>query len=441
MSCGALCLLAIGAAPAGAQERTITLEEAIAEARDGSAVAEAARARAEAARQGSRAASSFLFPTIGVEAGMVRSDDPVAAFGGRLRQGRFTQADFDPAVLNHPDPLTDWSGAVGAQWAPVDFSADAGMRAARAEADAAGLGAEWAVRAAAFQAEVRYLEAVGAQRRLDAAAAALEAAQANEQVTTRRRDQGMLTDADLLQARAALEGARARSIDAQRGVTDARARLAVAMGWSPEVVPVPTDTTFAEPDAGRGELDARPDLMASEAGVRASEARLSQVRRARLPRVEGFARLETHSDKAFSGAEHDWTVGVQLRIPVFTGFKITAQERAAASMRDAARTEHEQRRREAAAELGEARRGVEAARQGHAAAQAAANAATEAARLMRRRFEEGMTTTSELLGAEARAANLRTQAVDTRLSFHLALARLAFLTDTTDNDLDGGMDR
>jgi len=183
MSCGALCLLAIGVVPARAQERPIRLEEAIAEARGGSSVAQAARARAEAARQGRRAAASFLFPTVGVEAGMVRSDDPVAAFGGRLRQARFTQADFDPAVLNHPDPLTDWSGAVGAQWAPVDFSADAGFRAAQAEADAAGLGAEWAVRAAAFQAEVRYLEAVGAERRLAASDAALEAAQANEQVT------------------------------------------------------------------------------------------------------------------------------------------------------------------------------------------------------------------------------------------------------------------
>lgn len=438
---GVLCLLGVGVTPAGAQERPITLSEAITEARAGSADAQSARLRAEAARQGRRAASSFLWPTVGVEAGMVRSDDPVAAFGGRLRQARFTQQDFDPAALNDPDPLTDWSGAVGAMWAPVDFSADAGFRAARAEADAAGLGAEWAERASAFRAEVRYLEAVGAQRRLSAADAALAAAQANEDVTSRRRDQGMLTDADLLQARAALEGARARRIDAGRGVTDARVRLAVAMGWSADAVPVPVDTTFADRVAGSGDVSARPDLRASEAGVRASEARLAQVRGARLPRVEGFARLETHSAEAFSGAEHDWTLGFQVRVPLFTGFKITAQERAAASMRDAARTEHEQRVREAKAELGEARRGVEAARQGYTAAQAAADAATEAARLMRRRFEEGLTTTSELLAAESRSADLRTQAVNVRLSLHLALARLAFLTDTTDNDLDGGMDR
>jgi outer membrane protein TolC len=372
---------------------------------------------------------------------MIRSDDPVAAFGGRLRQGRFTQQDFDPARLNDPDALTDWSGGVGAAWAPLDLGADAGLRAARAEAEAAGLGAAWALRAAAFGAEVRYVEAVGAARRLSAADAALDAAEANEDVTSRRRDQGMLTDADFLQARAALEGARARQIDAERGVMDARVRLAVSMGWPAGAIPVPVDTSFAEAADMDGALTARPDLRASEAGVRVAEARLSQARRARLPSLEGFARLETHSAEALAGAERDWTVGLQVRVPLFTGFRITAQERAAALMRDAARTEHEQRVREAEAELGETRRGVEAARQGHTAARAAADAAAEAARLMRRRFEEGMTTTSELLAAEARAADLDTRAVDVRLSLHLALARLTFLTDTTDYDLDGGMDR
>jgi outer membrane protein TolC len=440
MSVGVLCLAAIDAAPAWSQERPVTLAEAMAEAASGPD-AQAARARAEAARQGRRAAASFLWPTVGAEAGMVRSDDPVAAFGGRLRQGRFTQQDFDPAVLNHPDPLTDWSGGVGAAWAPVDFAADAGYRAAQAEAAAAGAGADWAAKAAAFRAQLRYLEAVGAQHRLGAAEAALEAARANEQVTTRRRDQGLLTDADVLQARAALEGARARSIDAARLVADARGRLAVAMGWPADAVPVPTDTIFAGSPTPVGDVSGRPDLLASEAGVRATEARLAQVRRARLPRVEGFARLETHSASAFSGAGNDWTLGFQVRVPLFTGFALTARERAAASLRDAARSEHDQRVREAEAELEEARRGVESARQGSAAADAAAAAAVEAARLMRRRFEEGLLTTSDLLGAEARSADLTTQAVNARLSLDMALARLKFLTDTTNHDLDEGMDR
>lgn len=444
-----LTLLLGSAHAAGGQERPVTLNEAVAQARAGSQDVQAARARAEAASHGRTAARSFWFPTVGLEAGAVRSDDPVAAFGGRLRQGRFSQADFDPAGLNHPDPLTDWSGAVGASWAPLDFSADAAYRAAEAEAEAAGWGAEWAERAAAFRAEARYLEAVGAQRRLRAATYARDAAEANARVTGLRRDEGLLTDADFLQAQAALEGARAAEIDARRGLADARDRLAVAMGWPTGLVPVPTDTIFVTPSGRGGTLAERPDLQASAAALRVADARVSQVRRARLPRVEGFARLATHSSKAFSGAERDWTVGFQVRVPIFTGFAIRSQQNAAIAMRAAAAREHDLRLREASAQVAEAERAVAAARQGANAARAAANAAAEAARLMRLRFEEGLITTADLLSVEAQAAAMAHQAVNAELGFHMAGARLAFLTDidnevipnTDTDDTTGGFDR
>jgi len=430
------------AATASAQERPIGLREALAEARSTSPDVKMARARAEAARQGSRAAGAFRWPTVGLEAGAVRSDDPVAAFGGRLRQARFTQQDFDPATLNHPDPLTDWSGAVGAQWTPVDFSADAAYQAARADAEAAGLGARWAVQATVFRVETRYVEAVGAQQRLSAAQAALDAAEANARRAQHRLDQGVLTEADVLQARAAREAARARRIEAERGVADARERLAVALGWPKGQVPIPTDTAFSfgVPE-GQVDLESRLDLRASEAQVHAADARVRQVGRSRLPSLQGFARLESHAPDAFSGTESGWTVGFQLKVPVFTGFKITAMKRAASAMRDAARSEHTQRVREAEAQVAEVRRGVEAASQGVVAAAAAAKAANEAARLMRRRYEEGLITTADLLAAEAQAAGLRTRAMDARLGLNIAKARLTFLTDTTNDDISGGSDR
>jgi outer membrane protein TolC len=437
--------LALMAAPASsveAQERPISLAEAKSEARRGSHDVQAARARAEAARHAERAVGSFRMPTLGLEVGAVRSNDPVAAFGGRLRQGRFTEQDFDPARLNQPDALTDWSGAVGAGWTPLDLSAASALSAAEAEADAAGLGAEWAERAASFRAEARYLDAVGAERRLRAADAALAAAEEVSRLVGLRTGEGLLTEADLLQSRAALEAARAARIDAQRALDDARDRLAVALGWPEGMLPVPTDTVFADQALpGEADLAARADLRASAQLLGAASARVTQARRARLPRVEGFARIETHSAELLSGAQRDWTVGIQVRVPLFTGFAVTARTQAATAMRRAAEQEHEGRLRAAAAELGEARRAVEAARQGSQAANAAAEAAEEAGRLMRRRFEEGLTTTADLLGAEAQAAALRARSINAGLALQIMAARLAFLTDTTPDDLPGGMDR
>jgi outer membrane protein TolC len=130
-----------------------------------------------------------------------------------------------------------------------------------------------------------------------------------------------------------------------------------------------------------------------------------------------------------------------VRVPLFTGFAISSHERAADAMREAAVQDHRGLVREAEAQVAEATRAVTSARQGAEAAEAAAGAAAEAARLMRRRFEEGLTTTADLLGVEAQAATLATQAVNARLGLHLAVARLAFLTDTTSDDLQQGIDR
>src|SRR5690606_33558497 len=116
-----------GVAPLGAQEvRPLTLEEAVAEGRANHPSVAIAGARAAGAREQVAVAGASRWPALMLEGGVMASTDPVAAFGGRLRQGAFTEADFDPARLNRPDALTDLDGALVLGWAPVDFSRDAG---------------------------------------------------------------------------------------------------------------------------------------------------------------------------------------------------------------------------------------------------------------------------------------------------------------------------
>jgi len=272
---------------------------------------------------------------------------------------------------------------------------------------------------------------VGATGRLDAARAALEAARATRRRVDLRVSEGLLMDADAMQAHAAVEAARVRSIDAERSLTDARERLAVALGWGPGRIPVPTDTTFVEVEVYGADAEGRPDLEASALGARAAQERAREAGRARLPSVRGYARLESHAPSPWSDRRSDWTAGFVVSVPLFTGFAVTAQERATAARAEASSLDHQLRLREARAEVAEAARALDAAREGVGAAAAAWQAAEEAARLVRLRFGEGLITTAELLATEAIAADLRTAAVDARLDLRLASARLAFLTDTT----------
>lgn len=430
---GAVVLLSgAGMVSLQAQEpQRISLEQAIAEARANHPQVGIAEARATGAREQVGVAAASRWPSLGVEAGAARSTDPVAAFGGRLRQARFTEEDFAPARLNNPAALTDWDAAVTVGWVPVDFSRDAGVRAARAEAESAQRTAEWTQRVVAYQAEVRWVEAVGAELLLETARAAVRAAEADLFVATRREEEGMVTRSDVLQVSAALESSRAQEIMAEQGVADARGRLALALGWAPDREPVPDTQGLALPPGPAEERTAgeRADLLASEQRVRAATASARQADNARLPQLQGFARVEAHSADPFGHDGDSWTVGFRVSLPLFSGFETSARRGAAQAALAAANLEHTEMLRESRAELDETRRGAEAARRAAIAAERASESAEEAARLMRRRFEEGLATTAELLGAQAAAVRFAGAAVEALLDHRVVAARLLLLDD------------
>jgi outer membrane protein TolC len=288
------------------------------------------------------------------------------------------------------------------------------------------------------------VEAAAAELLLGSTEAALAAAEANVDRAERHAAEGMVTEADVLQARAALEDARLGDITARQGVDDARARLALALGWPAEVVPVPDTEALTRPDARSAvpSESSRADLLASEARVRAASSQVSRADRARLPKVQAFARLEGHADEGFSARGDSWSVGLRLSVPLFTGFELGARRQAARAELDVASLQHDQMLNRARAALAEARRGLESRSSAVVAAEAAARSGLEAARLMRLRYEEGLATTAELLAVESAATRHAATALQARLSHRIAAASLLLLDDPTLHALSSeGVDR
>jgi outer membrane protein TolC len=411
----------------GPESLPLSLSQAEEMALEGNPDLRIAAARARAAREGSRIAGSFIWPVVGAEAGTVRSNDPVAAFGTRLRQGRFSEADFAIDALNSPDPITDWTAAVGGEWSVLDPARWAGRDVASLQADAAELGLERREEATLFQTRVLYFQALQAQARLDAAVTAEEAASATADLFAARRERGLMTDADLYQAEAELAGAAARRIHAEQMTQDARSRLGIFLGLPAGRLPVPVDRLLreiSEVEPVALHLESRGDLMALDRMAKAAEARVSQANRSWLPSLQAFGRLSAHGHEAFGSREGSWTVGMQLSWPVFTGFARRSAVRAAREEERAARLERDRAVTRARAEVAEATRGVRSALGQVEATEAASRAADEARRLMERRFQEGMATAVDLLQAEARAVDMRTRSIDARASYLIAVARL-----------------
>lgn len=432
------------AAPSAAQEvvRPLRLEEAVALALERAAERRVAEARRDAAAADARLAASALYPELGLEAGWLRSDDPVAAFGTKLRQRRFSQADFDLPALNDPGPVTDWAAGARISWAGLNPALWARRAAAGRAADAARLSAGRVRQAAAFRARTLYYGTVRADARVRATAASVEAARATVERFRRRVEEGLLTRADLLQAEAELASAEAELTGWERARDEVRLALGLLLGWSADSVPAPADG-LAPPDslpalpAPDVAPTARPDLAALAVRVAAAEAGRRGARLAWLPSVEVFGAWVKHADAPFAADGTEWTVGAGLRWRAFDGFRRPARAAGADAELRAARTEYEFALREARVEVRRADDAVEAAARRVRASDAAARAAVEGRDLMRRRFEEGLAGPADLLDAEARAVEMEARAIDALAEYHMARARLRFaLGDPGNGALD-----
>jgi len=439
-------ILSLAAAlPVSAQpvERLIRLEDAVATALRSGADSRVAAANTEAASAGARMTTSALYPLLSLESGVMRSSDPVAAFGTKLRQGRFGEADFAIDALNDPDPVTNWTTGVRVAWGGLDPAAWAASRAAGNDAEAARI-AETRVREAVrFGTTAAYYAAVRGEARVRAAAAALEAARATGDRFQRRLDEGLLTEADLLRAQAEVAAAEAGRLAARQERDDARRALGLALGWTADSIPVPADGMIppadvasaesagpgGEPDAASVEarLEDRADLRALRARLDAAEGRAGAASSGWFPRLEAFGAIATHARDPFTSDASDWTVGVGLRWDAFTGFRRPAGASRARAEAQAVRIELDRTRRAAVAEVRQAAESVETARLAVEATDLASAAAGAGRDLMRRRFEEGLAGPSDLLQAEARAAEMEREAIDALAGYHVAVARLEYV--------------
>jgi outer membrane protein TolC len=442
-----LLALALTSVPAGdggrlvaqdSQEgRPLSLEAALNESLAGNASLRIAAAQADMASAAASGASAVYWPRLDFESGFVRSNDPVFVFGTKLRQGTFSEPDFDVGALNNPDPINDWVNRVSLQWkvfSPTDWTS---RGEASLQAEAASWSAARTREATLTQTEVLYREAQRAGAQLQSARRAEESAAANRDVIALRVEEGVLTRADLLQAEADYAFAVARRVDAERRDTDARRRLAVFLGGDAVEMPVLTDSLRLEsPEPADPEVEVasvfdpsvRADLLALSSVRDAADAGSKRAGRQFLPEIGVFGNYGIHAADAFQKDGDNWTVGVGLKWNIFSGFSRSKDKQRADAAHSIAQTRYDEAFRQATAELAEARDGVTSARHAVAATLAADAAAEAGAELMRRRFEEGLATAADLLQAETRRAQAESHAIDARAGLLMAEARLRFVT-------------
>jgi len=443
--CGLLILFLFGLLPAATAQETLTLRQAIQQALKQSPDADVARATTDEAKAGAAMARTALLPQVAFTEDMSRGNDPVYVFGTRLRQQRFTQADFDLAALNRPDAIGNFSSRISGGWQAFDsFKTQRTIRGAdlmKASAEASAEAADQKIILGVVQA---YQGVLYAERQADIAQHELETAQALLTSANDHVKAGLAVESDRMSAEVNVASCKQGLISAQGELELAWAQLGVAMG-APELKPGHLQPIEAREYPG-GDLEQeyqaaiknRHDLAAMVHAQGAQAMAESAARLAYGPKVNVYGNWEDDRQTLGGTGGNNWVAGVQVSVDLlpFSKRAQLGREHASKARADAQLKEYQQQVR---LQVSQAHIERQTAQLSLETARSATEQAGESLRILKNRYEAGLTTMTELLRADD--AKRQSQANYWRAVYGNAVsyAQLLYATGTLTPDAAEGL--
>jgi len=417
-----LCWLG-AAAVVGAQEAVdLSLEAALGRLDEVSEPVRVAAAAVDRARGEEAQARSGYFPQVGATAGYTRTlqseFEALQDLGSEFQDLPFGQANRWDLGLSFSQSL--WSGGkIGGR-----------VGAARAGIRAAELGLAEARAAAALDLTEAYFDAALTDRLVSIAEATLEQAEATLGLVRSAREVGERSEFDLLRAQVSRDNQRPLVVERHSARDLAQLRLA-------QLLELPAATRFrltTDPlslaegafhgfAAGRGE---RAPLAQAIAALEARQALRRAARGERLPDV-GFSSIYGRVAYPSSGlpswgdTRTNWTVGVGLTLPLFTGGRLRGAESAAQADLDAAEARQRQVRELADLESQQVESLLSSAQSLWEASAGTVELAQRAYQIAELRYREGLSTQVEL--SDSRLALESADATRAVAARNLAVAR------------------
>jgi outer membrane protein TolC len=420
--------------PAQAQDDGLTLPLAVEVALRTNPMTRAAGFGREMADAQIEEARAGRMPLLQVSENFAAGNNPVFVFGSLLEQARFTQRNFDLLRLNNPDPISNFRTSLTFKM-PIF---DPGQTATRIErsklgrqmADKQTTLIEQQIRFAVLKG---YYDLLLAEARKEVADEAVKMAEADVKRSRDRVETGLAVVSDLLAAEVQLAEFKQQQIETQGELMTARAALNTAMG-----LPVNTaqkirgallEKTFdlpAQEELVRQALENRPEYSRAALNLASNESAVRGVRGEALPRVDVYANIgaSTHN---LTGGSSDYTVGASVTFDLFNaGRKARLAEAQAA--RSMAESEQQQLANQIRLDVVRAEQQFIAARERLAVASRIISHATEALRIVQDRYNEGLTTITEVLRAETALTRARMNILAARHDHYIGYGNLLLVT-------------
>jgi len=167
----------------------------------------------------------------------------------------------------------------------------------------------------------------------------------------------------------------------------------------------------------------RPDLQAAAAQVKAAEASVDAARAAGKPSISLTA--STNQTNAAGITSHGSSVGINLSVPLFSGFAPTYRIRAAEAQVETQNTQLERLRLQVALDVWTAYQNLTTATQSLRTTADLLNSAEQSERVALGRYKAGVGSILDVLNAQSALASARQQRIQSAFNWNISRATLA----------------
>ena len=424
------CVFAIGV-PA---QESLTLRQAIQIALKDSPDVSIAKAGVDEAKASALLARIPYLPQVNFIEDISRGDDPVYVFGTRLRQQRFTQADFALDALNKPEPIGNFATRFTGSWMLFDsFHTQKSVQSAGLMHKSAKSSAEAIDQKVVLDVVQAYQGVLYSERQVEIAQHELETAEALLGSVDDHVKAGLAVESDRMSAQVSFAGRKQGLIAAQGSLELAWAQLRVAMG-TPDLK-ASTLRPIERKDFPKTDLDdalrtaikSRRDLAALTEAQSAQASAESAARLSFGPRVSAYGNWEDDRQSIGGQGGNNWVAGVQIGLDILPFSKRAqfAREKAAKARVDAQVNAYQQQVRLQVSQAHIQRQTAELSLE---TARTAIDQAAEILRILKNRYGAGLATITDLLRAEDAEREAQTNYWHAVYGNAMAYAQLLFAT-------------
>lgn len=440
--CKVVCLsllffwLGLGRVEAQEAKEQLTLERAVSLALESNPLIRAAEFGVDASNVHIRTAYSGYLPKVTFDHTLTRGNNPVYVFGSLLTQRRLSQANFALQNLNVPAPLSNFQNKISLTQSLFDFGrtrkAVAQSRLDREISQKELEKTKWEL---IFRVIKSYYESLLSQEMVRIAGDAVKSATADMERAQSLFKAGLAVESDFLSAQVYQATQSEELVKARNKLRMAFSNLNFEIGlplnrsfelvqprkaYAPEVADLSALQNLA--------LQTRPDYKQSQLSTQSSELAIQSARSEFWPTLNFFASWETDDQSFASRAGNNWIAGVNFRLNLFNGRADQArllesrfQERRMRAMQD-------YQAQAVRLQVQKAYLDVEEATQRIQVSQQAATQAEESLRIIRNRYQSGLTTITDLLRAETATTSARTNYLRALFDQRISAANLELQT-------------